>query len=150
MPILQIAEIIIGSLISLGILIAGAGYGMGKFYEGKNKRKLDDTHLFNEQLEALKRIIEEQKAASAEMTKKRDIEMQILREDIKKHTEEIGRLKGINEEKERKIKELMDILANRDPALGEYMKFSREAILEFKTGMKFVVDTLKEMDGKIK
>lgn len=142
MSILEISGIIIGSIISLGALIAGAGYGFGKFYEGKNKRVLDETTLFNEQLEALKKIIEEQKESAKIVTQKRDAEMAVLREDIKKHTEEIGKLKGINEEKEKKIKELMDILANRDPALKEYMEFARSAIVGFQESVREIKEVL--------
>lgn len=142
MDILKLAEIIIGSIVSIGVLVAGAGYGYGQFYKGKNSKTLEDTTLFTEQLEALKKIIIEQKEASIETSKKRDTEMNLLREDIKKHTQEIGRLQGINEEKEKKIKELTDILANRDPALTEYIKFGRDAILEFKKGMEFIINKL--------
>lgn len=148
MNILQTAGIVIGSIVSLGVLIAGAGYGYGQFYKGKNSRSLDDTKLFNEQLEALKKIIDEQRLAAVENTKKRDAEMHTLREDIKKHTQEIGRLQGINEEKEKKIKELTDILANRDPALTNYIEFGTKAINEFKKGMEDIQSTLKIISEK--
>lgn len=148
MNILNTATVIIGSIISLGVLIAGAGFGIGKWYEGKNKRKFDDTSLFNEQLEALKKIIDEQKNAAVETTKKRDAELQILRDDIKKHTSEIGRLNGIIEEKEKKNQELTAMLNLRDPALTEYIKFGRESILEFQKGMKMVIESLGAINQK--
>ncbi len=150
MDLLQLAGIIIGSILSLGGLIAGAGYGYGQFYKGKNSKILEDTTLFTEQLEALKKIIEEQKIAATEATKKRDGELSVLREDIKKHTEEIGRLKGINEEKEKKIKELTDLLANRDPGLIEYMSFGKKSIEEFQKDVKSMMEALKDISENIK
>lgn len=149
MNTLQVAEIIIGSIISLGALLAGAGYGYAQFFQGKKKLAKDDVELFNEQLEALRKIIDGQKTEFSDYQAKRDTEIQILREDIKKHTQEIGRLQGINEEKEKKIKELTDLLANRDPALGEYMKFARDAITNFQTNMHDLLPAIKQIKGFI-
>ncbi len=150
MQTLQLAEIVIGSIISLGILIAGAGYGYGQYYQGKKKLAKDDVELFNEQLEAFKKIIESQKEDFIQYQKKRDSELQILREDIKKHTQEIGRLQGINEEKEKKIADLNAILQNRDPALSEYLKYARESITEFKEGMKGIFERLEIIKQDLK
>lgn len=131
MNILQIAEIIIGSIISLGVLIAGAGYGFGKFFEGRNKQTLEETTLFKTRLDALKQICDDQAN-----------QINTLQEDIKSHTKEIGRLQGVNEEKEKKIKELTDILANRDPALTEFIKFSMESTKYFQGVVPEIVNKL--------
>ncbi len=133
MTFLQIAGIVIGSIAGLGALIAGAGYGIGKFIEGKNARSKDDYDLMITRLDSLQRLCEQQQ---------NDINRN--HDDLKKHTQEIGRLQGVNEEKEKKIRELMDLLANRDPALTEYIKFGREAILEFKKGMELIISKLGE------
>lgn len=147
MNTIQIIEIIIGSIIGIGVLIAGAGYGYAQFFQGKKKLAKDDVELFNEQLEAFKKIIDNQKGEFATYQIKRDAEMQVLRDDIKKHTQEIGRLQGINEEKEKKIKELTDLLSNRDPALGEYIKFARDSIKIFQDQMTEIAPIIKEMKG---
>lgn len=132
MTTIDIFEIIVGTILSLGALIAGAGYGYGQFSQGRKKLKKDDIELFNEQLEAFKKIIEAQKVEADNVKKDHIAEMSILREDIKKHTQEIGRLQGINEEKEKKILELTNLLQNRDPALKEFIDLARPVIEQSK------------------
>jgi chromosome segregation ATPase len=73
-----------------------------------------------------------------------------LEQDVKNHAGDIGRLNGILEEKERKIAELTNILANRDPALSEYINFAREAITGFKDAITRVHDRLDGIEKEIK
>lgn len=103
---LQLAQIIIGSLISIGILIAGFGYFYAQFFKGKNSKSREEFDLFTSQLDALQKLCKEQ----AEQIK-------TLQEDSKKHTGEIGRLNGIVESKDKTIAELNAIIQNRDPNL---------------------------------
>lgn len=132
MSILQLAQIIIGSILSLGVLIAGAGYGMGKWYEGKNARTKSEYDLLITRLEALQKICEQQQ-----------IDINRNHEDLKKHTQEIGRLQGVNEEKDKKIKELLDLLANRDPSFNEYVQYSRNSIEELKQKISSIYNHLQ-------
>ena len=137
MDVAQILYTAIGSIVSLGILLAGAGYGYAQFKKGGKSLVQEDLDVYIKQLEAMRKITDDQ----AEQIK-------IVQADIKVHTGEIGRLNGIIEEKERKIKELTDMLANRDPALGDYITFSREAIAGFQDSVKRVHDRLDAIDGK--
>lgn len=129
MNLIQLAEVVIGSIISIGILIAGAGYGFGKYYEGKNKASKDTLDLFNAEFDSLRKLASEQAK-----------QIEILQADIKKHTLEIGRLGGVIEEKNKTISDLTALIQNRDPSLTEYIKFAREAILEFKDTVKRIHD----------
>lgn len=115
MNILQLAQIVIGSIASLGVLIAGAGYGIGKFLEGKNKASQDTIKVFTDQISGLNAVCEQQA--------KQILTLQLHDKD---HTQEIGRLGGVIEEKEKKIKEMSDILANRDPQLSDFIKMTIE------------------------
>lgn len=125
MNLIQLLSVIIGSIVSLGALIAGAGYGYGQFYKGRNQKTLDDTTLFTARLDALKKICDDQAR-----------QIETLQNDIKYHTQEIGRLKGINEEKEKKINELNDLLSNRDPQLTEFIKSSSQELKDIKLLLK--------------
>lgn len=135
--VLQTAEIVIGSVISLGILIAGFGYFYAQFFQGKNKKTKEEFELFTVQLEALRKLCEQQKD-----------QIRSLEEDSKKHTSEIGRLTGIVESKDKTIAELNAVLQNRDPQLGEHIKFSRESIAEFKESIKKITEQLDQISKK--
>lgn len=145
MSIIQTAEIIIASIISLGVLIAGFGYGYAQFKQGGKKLATDDIDLFNEQIKALKLIIDQQKETAAENSKKRDDEIAALRGDVQRLTQEIGKLQGINQEKDKKIKELTDLLANRDPALTDFIKFSIESTKYFQGVVPGLISDVKEI-----
>lgn len=138
MNIAQLAQIVIGSIASIGVLIAGAGYGYGQFYKGKNAKTLDDFNLFNTQLDSLKKVCDEQAA-----------QIKVLQEDIKGHTQEIGRLKGINEEKEKKIVELNAILQNRDPALNDFIKMSTESTKYFLDVVPKIITTIDTIKNSL-
>jgi chromosome segregation ATPase len=137
MDVIQIIYTIIGSIVSTGILLAGAGYGYAQFKKGSKSLVQEDLDVYIKQLEAMRKISDDQTD-----------QIKVLQADIKVHTGEIGRLNGIIEEKERKIKELTEMLANRDPALGEYIQFSRNAIAGFQDSIKRVHDRLDAIDGK--
>lgn len=132
--VLQVATIVIASIGSLGVLLAGAGFGYGKFYEGRNKQTLDETNLFSTRLDALKTICDDQAN-----------QILHLQNDIKGHTQEIGRLQGVNEEKEKKIKDLTDLLANRDPALAEYIKNQTESAKLYKPIFDQMIQNIKNI-----
>lgn len=114
-----------GSFVSLGVLALGFGYAWGQFHKGENLKTIEDFQLFNTQIEALTKVCNEQAG-----------QIKTLQDDIKKHTQEIGRLNGINEEKDKKIKELNDILANRDPALTEFIKLATKSLEALLSGVE--------------
>lgn len=144
MDILKLAEIIIGSIISIGVLVAGTGYGLGKFFEGKNKRTKDEIDLFTSQLDAMEKIVKKQDTEIRALQDKHSNEIKILQEDIKKHTQEIGRLQGVNEEKDKKIAELTGLLQNRDPQTQQFMHLLTEYVMDAKKAMT----TTKEHEDK--
>jgi chromosome segregation ATPase len=95
---------------------------------------LEETQLFTTRLDALKKICDDQAD-----------QIKTLQEDIRTHGQEIGRLKGINEEKERKIKELNDLLANRDPALSDFIKFSMDSAKAYQPIVESIIKSLNEI-----
>ncbi len=132
MSILQIAGIVIGSFISIGTLIAGAGYAYSQWFKGKNSKTIEDFQLFNSQIDALNKVCTEQSS-----------QIRLLEERVKGNTQEIERLNTIN-------KQLSDLLANRDPALKDYMVYARDSIELFKSEVTKVNDTLSLLVAKIK
>ena len=138
MDIITLASIVIGSFVSIGVLIAGAGYGYAQWKKGGKSLVQEDLKIYIDQVDGMAKIIAEQKE-----------QIKDLQNDVKGHTSEIGRLNGIIEEKERKVKELTDLLANRDPALGEHIKFSREAIGSFKESVERVHMRLDQIQNQV-
>lgn len=136
MDIIQLASIIIGSIVSLGVLIAGAGYGYGQFYRGKNARTSEDYTFLSNRIETLQGVCDKQQE-----------EINGHQSEIKNLRQEVGRLQGVNEEKEKKIKELTDILANRDPQLTEFIKFSRDSTAFFKVIVDNLVKDIRDIKG---
>jgi len=112
----QFVQTLFVSALSLGALLAGAGYGWGQFKKGRDDKSKTDYDLLDRRLETLQTLCENQQK-----------ELNGHQLEIRSLRQEIGRLQGINEEKEKKIKELTDMLAGRDPQLTEYIKTSTRA-----------------------
>lgn len=111
--ILQVIASIIGIIISLGVLVAGAGYAYSQFFKGTAEKTNADYALLEKRITTLQKVCDDQQS-----------ELDGHQRDIRGLNQEIGRLKGINEEKDKKIKELENLLANRDPQMTEYIKSS--------------------------
>jgi len=130
MSILQISGIVIGSLVSIGVLVAGAGYAYSQWFKGKNSKTLEDFQLFNSQIDALNKVCVEQSN-----------QIKVLEIKVKENSIEIEHLRNTN-------KQLSDLLANRDPALAQYMEYGRASIEEFKDGLREVITKLDDISKK--
>ncbi len=137
MNLVQLAQSISISIAAVGVVFAGIGYLWGQIFAGKNKATTEDYNLLNTRLNSLQNTCDSQQKELA------DLHLQV------------GRLQGGNEEKEKKIKELTELLQNRDPGLVDFMKFITEstkgfqqALADSSTAFKRIHDRLDLIDGK--
>lgn len=121
------------NVIAILIGVGGLSYAVGQFKLGRTKKNEEEQKkkseeitnqinvikLLRDQIDALEKVVENTGRQCSE-----------FKEDIKKLIQEVGRLQGVIESKDKQITELNNIIANRDPALTDYIKFGRE------TGLK--------------
>lgn len=118
MNILQIAQIVIGSIVGLGALIAGTGYAYSQFFQGKDKFIEDERKHNREQTQSNTEtlaLLQGQVTSLQTLAKEQ-------REDILTQRDEITKLRTLLEDREKKIKELTDILQNRSPQIEQIAK----------------------------
>ncbi len=132
MNIIQLVLSIVGSIVSVGILLAGTGYAYAQFTKGKNEKNNEDYKLLTTRVDALQRLCDAQQI------------------DLNNLHQELGKLKGINEEKDKKITELNAILQNRDPALNEFIKYSTESTRYFLDIVPKIVKQLENITENLK
>ena len=129
---------IVGIFAGIGLLIAGIGYGYAQFRTGANKAKDELVETLEKQLE-----IEREK------TKQWEAEKQTLvashQTQLNKLTQDVGKLQGLNEANEKKIKEYQDILQGRDPAQQKFMEIVLKAIEANQSFMEKTTDILSEI-----
>lgn len=106
---------------SVGIFATGAGYAWGQFFKGRNDRKLEENTitvqsftLMQSQVASLQEMVERDRKRHTE-------ERAIDRAEINRLTGEIGRLNGILQEKDGKLKEYKEIFQGRDPRMDKFM-----------------------------
>jgi hypothetical protein len=129
MSTLQVVEIIIGSVVSFGILIAGVGYAVGQFKKGESEGKMDDTSVKQGVFDLLQKEV----TALEKMVADDEKEMAVLKTQV--------------DEKDKKVKEFMEILQNRNPELTNYITTSYSYMKDtglFFTEMKDVLRTLAD------
>jgi len=131
MNILQLAQAVSLSIAAVGVIFAGLGYLWGQIFAGKNKATTEDYNLLNTRLNSL------QNTCDAQQKELADLHLQV------------GKLQGINEEKEKKIKELTELLQNRDPGLSEYIKFARETTTSFQNIVTNMVADIQEIKKNV-
>jgi hypothetical protein len=108
---LQIAELIIGSIASLGIVFGGAGYLVSVFRKGTKQEKSDIiqtstqvTEFYKDQIQGFKDIVESQT------------------EKIRQLTGEIGELRGQLTTEKSQNDRLEKIFQNRNPEMDTFIK----------------------------
>ena len=134
MTLLELAVTIIGAIISLGVLIAGLGYGYGQFFKGRDLKTKEDYDLLDTRITTLQKLCDTQQ-----------LELNGHQTEIRNLRQEIGRLQGVNEEKEKKIQELTALLQNRDPQLSDFIKYSREANVEWQKIADNIFKAIREL-----
>ena len=111
--------------ITVGVLVAGLGYAYGQFFSGNKKARSEDYNLLELRLDALQKVCDNQQT---------DISRQ--QEEIKKLNLDIAFERGVVSAKEIKIKELSDLLANRDPRLTATLELVATELKEIKEFLK--------------
>jgi stress response protein YsnF len=129
---------IFGTLAGVGVLTAGIGYGYAQFRTGANKAKDELVQTYKEQLE-----IEKEK--TKQMLIERETLVQSHQNQLNKLTQDVGRLQGLNEANEKKIKEYQEILQGRNPEQIEFMSVVIQSVKDNQIFMKQTVDTLTEI-----
>lgn len=94
-------------LSGVGVLAGGLGFAYAQFKSGANKAKDDLVHTLRESLDVEKNKIKE-------LTETYGTQINTL-------NKEVGRLQGLHESNERKIKEYMEILQGRNPEMEKFM-----------------------------
>lgn len=111
----QLAEIVIGSIVSLGILAAGFGYAWGQVRSGDNKSADRDRQNLRDLLKS------EQEKNAALLKEKTDL-FNSLQAQITQNQTELAKLQGIVEAQTKMIEQYKDLIANRSPELEKILK----------------------------
>ncbi len=121
MNIKEILLFILGSIVSLGVLAGGIGYLISKFRSGSKEEKA----AILSSAETLAKFWEDQatgyKSMMAEKDKSND-------EKFLKLTTELGEIRGQLLEKDKQVKQYLDILQNRDPETKKFNEYVIKAI----------------------
>lgn len=115
---LETVVVAIGAVASFGGLLAGAGYGYGKFREGKAASNASTLELLRNELTALQEVVKQQEGRMLAQEK------------------EISYLKGQLDEKDKKIKEYTQIFQGRNPNLEKVLEDIRNFMIEINNHMK--------------
>lgn len=114
----DVIEVTLAVLGGFGVFIAAAGYFMGQFRQGQNNRRKDDIEGKKGVLDLLQEQVDS------------------LEEMVEKHKTEIVILQTQNNEKDKKIKEYMELIQNRNPEMLAFMKFITETAVASNAYMK--------------
>lgn len=117
---MQLSEIA-NIAITVGALAAGLGYAYGQFFSGSKKSKTEDYNLLEMRLDAVTKTCDNQR-----------IDINRQQEEIKKLNQEVAFERGVVSAKDIKIKELSDLLANRDPRLTKTLELVAAELKEIK------------------
>ncbi len=102
---------------SIGIFVFAIGYLVAQYKKGNNEGNVEVIKLLREQMEGLKLVVYENQ------------------QEVKRLSDEIIKLKTLGEEKDKKIKELTELLQNKDPRLQSFMKDTTDILTEIKNFM---------------
>lgn len=125
-------ELILAVLGGIGILLAAAGYGLGKYREGQNSRRKDDI---------------ENKRSSFELLQDQVDALEVM---VGKQKEDIIILQTQNSEKDKKIKEYMELIQNRNPEMNQFIKYLTETANASNRYMKDTGDFFLELHETLK
>lgn len=115
----EIAIIIMGSITSVGILVGGAGYLLGKWKGSTKEERAESVEILSNN-DQIKQFYKEQNDDLKVINKS-------LSEQIQQLTREVGELRGqLNAETKAKS-EYLAILQNRDPETKKFMEFMMKA-----------------------
>ena len=116
-----------GGLAGIGALAAGIGFAYSQFKTGSNKAKEELIHTLELSLKA-------------ERDKNKEMQDQIneLRQNI-------GKLQGLHESNEKKIKEYLDILQGKSPEQVAFMTLLTEHVSETSKYMRETSHILAEI-----
>lgn len=129
---LHILEIIIGAIISLGVLILGTGYSTAQFSKGKRQEKNDElkgkttlTEYLTKQVEAYDLAFKERDKVIAALTTK------------------VATFEAVMIEKDKTIARYLEILQNRNPDLektlsriADFMESSKDLFSKVNTHLE--------------
>jgi hypothetical protein len=126
----------------VGVLLAGVGFAYSQYKTGSGKAKDD-----------LIATLEKQYQIEKEKTKQLELEKTTLisshQTQLNEMQLEIGRLKGLHEGNEKKLKEYTDILQGRSPEQTEFMKLMTSAARDNANYIKASSAVLKKINDRI-
>lgn len=133
---------IFGGLSGLGIFFAGIGVAYSQFKSGANKAK-DDLILTLKETA----LVEREKADR--LSAEKATIMNSHQYQINELNKQIGKLQGILEATDKKLKEYTDILQGRSPEQTQFMQFMTEATKDSSEYMKNSSTILREIQIEI-
>ena len=134
----QISTIIIGSIISLGILAAGFGYFFAQWKRGGNEY---NTNLINN----LKDLLKSEQEKNAELLKEKQELFITLQAQIVVLQKETAELRGTVLGQNKMIDQYKELLTNRNPELEKTLK----EISVFLKGLSGMAHTAEDRNAEI-
>ena len=111
----QVATIVIGSLVSLGVLALGFGYLFGQWKRGGNEY---NTSLVNN----LKDLLKSEQEKNAILLKEKQELFVTLQAQITQNQQELAKLQGTVGAQTKMIEQYKELLTNRNPDLEKTLK----------------------------
>lgn len=134
---------VFGGLSGIGVLAAGFGFAYAQFKSGGGKAKDDLVSTLKEQLN-----IEKEKTEQLKLEK--DTLIQSHQKQLTEITGKLGKLEGLQEANEKKIKEYRDILQGRSPEQTQFMEFMTQVAKDSAEYMKNSSNILKDIQGSLR
>lgn len=116
-------------LSGIGVLMAGLGFGYSQFKSGSGKAKDDLVETLEKQLQ-----IEKETTKQLEMEKTTLINSH--QEQLNTMRQELGKLQGLHQANEQKIKEYTELLQGRSPDQEAFMKLLTQSATDGADYMK--------------
>lgn len=108
-------DAVFGTLGGVGVLAAGFGFAYSQFKSGATKAK-DDL------IETLQKSLAVEKEKFETLSAEQQLLIKSYQEQLNVLNKEIGRLQGLHEANEKKIKDYMEIFQGRSPEQTKFME----------------------------
>lgn len=109
-------------VITIGGIVFAVGYGYKQLTSGGKKADTDLISTLTQQIDAQKAINQSQQDQFKHQREELHVQLHNQQEQINKLTLEIGKLQGEKTANDQKIKEYLQLIANRNPELEDTLK----------------------------